>query len=875
MQGFSGSSTLVVCTFSLPDSGQWVELVDEESNLQSAPKPLVKILSVQAAKREITLDTPAIVSKVGNRMKLRRWDQEGAAAGMDGIAATTGWIDLEDGIQVLFSEGSYRAGDYWLIPARTATAEVEWPPYDLPNDTPKPQPPLGVKHHYCKLALLQVAAGTITVHDCRPLFPSLTEICAEDICFDNRACNFEEANNVQEALDLLCAANDLRSHHKYLHGFGVVCGLKLRCRATRNGVIVEKGRALDCEGAWIEVKAQNGQVYDLVEDAKKKGLLDDKGNGTVCLSIARGPNKTTIISIEQYVPQNFWDTVLEGTLLKDFYDECIESIFTFFKQQFQFPLTDEAPVPVAQRRLTAFLNLFAQLINSASGPYGFISGGKGEAANNQPTEDTLLRQFYTDLKAQVASETFCAQFDNDRPFPDYSIDRGLSTVFGPALKFHHRLRLHPSGKVGYTCGKNNRVYVYSLATNELAHTLSFPAAANIVIQDIALSEKGDELYAVGLLNNQDSVFAVAAVNDKADFSWGATSFVAGIKFVSLAMGPSNKLYAVGKARGFYAISSIGAAVFATQQVAEFNATGLATISARGVVVAANADDAVGTETNLFSFLRIFLANGNGDTGKISLSGDDGLNDLILHNEMVFATGNNVTGQRVAGGFNLNNGQPQTTELALNEPSALRLGAYADERLGNFLLLAIADKFKVTRIRISGEKLEADNSFRIPAQLFPMSIAISKQTQKGYVLNMASNTLTTVSLPLVFDKQQVPDFTSEPPLELAAYRDDAIAAYRDVLRHLVQHVKDCFCDKFLVDCPDCTERDKVYLGCVEVRNGQVYHICNFSGRTYVKSFRTVEYWLSTIPILPIVKEAFTKLCCTVFEDKRSQNTHHKP
>ncbi len=106
-------------------NGQWVEVIDEESTLKSSPAPLIKILSVDPAKSEITLSTSDIPNKDNGRLKLRRWDQNVPEAGADGLPATTGWIDLEDGIQVSFSEGNYQAGDYWLIPARTATGEVE------------------------------------------------------------------------------------------------------------------------------------------------------------------------------------------------------------------------------------------------------------------------------------------------------------------------------------------------------------------------------------------------------------------------------------------------------------------------------------------------------------------------------------------------------------------------------------------------------------------------------------------------------------------------------------------------------------------------------------------------------------------------------
>ncbi len=47
-------------------------------------------------------------------------------------------ITLADGIQIQFqpsaSDNLYRTGDYWLIPARVATGDVEWP-----GDVGKPE----------------------------------------------------------------------------------------------------------------------------------------------------------------------------------------------------------------------------------------------------------------------------------------------------------------------------------------------------------------------------------------------------------------------------------------------------------------------------------------------------------------------------------------------------------------------------------------------------------------------------------------------------------------------------------------------------------------------------------------------------------------
>ena len=74
-----------------------------------------------------------------------------------------------------FSGAGFRTGDYWIIPARTATGEIEWPPFAIPNQSPEPQPPRGIRHHYCRLALLAFDAESKTwsvLEDCRQLLPA-------------------------------------------------------------------------------------------------------------------------------------------------------------------------------------------------------------------------------------------------------------------------------------------------------------------------------------------------------------------------------------------------------------------------------------------------------------------------------------------------------------------------------------------------------------------------------------------------------------------------------------------------------------------------------------------------------------------------------
>ncbi|HEY2069691.1 MAG TPA: DUF6519 domain-containing protein [Rhizomicrobium sp.] len=102
---------------------------------------------------------------------------------------TSPWFELEDGVQVQFtlppqyaSEPQFRTGDYWLIPARVATGNVEWPTESIATAgapaTPVaiPMLPEGVVHHYAPIARISVAASaaggaTVTVeHDCTVVF---------------------------------------------------------------------------------------------------------------------------------------------------------------------------------------------------------------------------------------------------------------------------------------------------------------------------------------------------------------------------------------------------------------------------------------------------------------------------------------------------------------------------------------------------------------------------------------------------------------------------------------------------------------------------------------------------------------------------------
>ena len=117
---------------------------------------------------------------------LRRWDhdasssalsREGALLVREGVTADDGWIELEAGVEVQFlasapgeAAHTYRTGDYWLVPARTATRDVIWPKEVVDGERiARPRLPDGAPHYVAPLAVASSSPdGSWTVEtDCR------------------------------------------------------------------------------------------------------------------------------------------------------------------------------------------------------------------------------------------------------------------------------------------------------------------------------------------------------------------------------------------------------------------------------------------------------------------------------------------------------------------------------------------------------------------------------------------------------------------------------------------------------------------------------------------------------------------------------------
>jgi Family of unknown function (DUF6519) len=163
------------------ESGNWVELLGDDLELAGNPGVFVKLTLVQG--NVLTFDPNSVTypsgistierSSFGAHPKIRRWDCNGPQK-IEELKP----LPLEEGILVSFGENgsAYVSGQYWLIPARAATQDIEWPRTETGGAIA--QTAVGIHHHVAILGEFD-RQSLPTVTDKRPLFPPLTRIHCE------------------------------------------------------------------------------------------------------------------------------------------------------------------------------------------------------------------------------------------------------------------------------------------------------------------------------------------------------------------------------------------------------------------------------------------------------------------------------------------------------------------------------------------------------------------------------------------------------------------------------------------------------------------------------------------------------------------------
>ncbi|WP_282699974.1 DUF6519 domain-containing protein [Streptomyces sp. CC219B] len=154
------------------DVGDLVELTDTAYASRLEPLPLLRVEELDLPGRRVRLHAepaPGVGRLPHLNPFLRRWDhhegprRKGRTTKLKGGAvplAEGEWLPLEDGVEVYFAkDGTYRTGDHWIVPARTATGSVEWP--TDPARRPLLQAPAGIARHFAPLALVKGEYGAV------------------------------------------------------------------------------------------------------------------------------------------------------------------------------------------------------------------------------------------------------------------------------------------------------------------------------------------------------------------------------------------------------------------------------------------------------------------------------------------------------------------------------------------------------------------------------------------------------------------------------------------------------------------------------------------------------------------------------------------
>ena len=830
--------------------GDWVELLDDANELNGTPGVLAQIDTVERAARKVVFkDAPSGFTYVKEQNpKMRRWDDaSGERKVKTGAAADDGFLELEDGVQVKFADGYYNTGDYWLIPARTAPNGIEWPT-DPATKKPLAQAPQGVAHSYACLGWVTATGSgeAITLsdpHDCRDIFPPLTEI--EDD---------EEAR---------------KRHNRLLHGWGVVCGLQVHCGGDRQNVHIEPGYALECDGSEVLLPPP-GRNFAVVAAAREADLLKN-GAGHVALTMALDTNKQINFGVRKLEGEGatVLQSILKGTLLKDVYHDCLDPLIQFARKElFVNDSADKRLVNETVRRRTAALNLAVQFVNQSIGSHVLLSA----------KEHAYLEKIYDDLKKFLNDPVYCGLLDGLEKFPDYPFkEQGALTAFGKAPMTE--VRVAPDGRVAYAFGGTGdaKVYVFDLAKPEMAAEIELkavPGASTLTVRDVAFFAKGTAIMVAATSATDSVLYSYKVPKLGGTYELLDEPVVVEDKFL-VKLGQisqaDNFMYGIAQGEGLVRFSpeKFGAGSFRAS--VPFNASGhwlVGTGAGAGFIYAGAADGTNRTDR----YTKVLVVSVRGDqpelaqTFELKAGGNDGFSVLLGTTKAGSATNRAIAASRLyvavepATGttakrlFVFGGGGDQIATIVLPTDGPVNLAPTAKH---DFMMVTLAEQYLLGWIDPAKNAWTAE--LTLPTQMYPTAVTTAAvRTPFVVVVNRDSHTLGVLPAELVSSKPTltVPD--------MVKYRAELIALFRMLGLSLLQSLKDCFCEHLRVNCPVCTEKDVIELAAVDIREGRVYHICN-SRRREVLTFPKVSYWLSLVPVIPALSYLVREFCCLVLPD----------
>jgi len=201
--------------------GDWLELCCDYYLLRALPAPMVRIESLDPDRSTIVTTVPSqpsfpmVLDSFFAKGFVRRWDQKGTPDSLvqgaiplsPGSGSQPVWVDIENGIQVAFSPGTFAQGAYWNFTSRMADNAISWPVGD--DSQPLPLPPDGPKIHTCNLgdAKHTNRRWTFTPAEDLPVFEDLTQISVKVADIDAIKKELAELKAMVEAMEAQVEAN--------------------------------------------------------------------------------------------------------------------------------------------------------------------------------------------------------------------------------------------------------------------------------------------------------------------------------------------------------------------------------------------------------------------------------------------------------------------------------------------------------------------------------------------------------------------------------------------------------------------------------------------------------------------------------------------
>ena len=734
---------------------------------------------------------------------------------------------------------SMLAGDYWLVEVR------ERAPHDETIDQRVrvvTNEPLGIVHHYTRLVAAD-ADGTIApLSDAerRALsFPPLTDIPASHVSFDNTCPDlYGPAQNVQEALAALCDADLgrlLREHNRHLHGWGVVCGLKVVCAGSDTPkVAVTPGFMLDQAG--YQISLTQGTTVDTLA---LLGVV--KRSGTFCLSASRQEDGALQFHLDDE-DEKTTTSILEGTLLWRIYQNCIEPLRKAWEElgggnqrDARWALIDLL-WPVLRRD---------QTINDR--PYV------------TPEQHAVLQQIYKALQERIVSPTDCALATELPEFPAYpfAAEEAMHGMSFDTLK--PEVRVQADGKRAYLFGPaDSEIVIVDLDGLKIERTVALaPAGFTVLgVHDVAANADGSLVAAA--VRAQDSqqkpVSAILRIGPRSVSVWHQTSELV-LTEVELPGGPSGPLYALSPGKGVYRIALNGTSL---QQIRDGNYVAHLRVNPAGSQGWAVQAKAGGATAQTTYFVESFSLGSRSDSLLTLSLGDFEPGDLAV----------TLAGQHAAvagltdGGVEL---RVYAAQSDWSKPNVFLLGqgtpSLATTRVGDQELLAVSlgqqtnvnslwwfDPFK--------ESLRQSRFLNL--QVLPTQI--DGGSERLVAINQGSQSLLRVSAANLLQLNSNAA-AAAVRTKTETYRRHVIAAFVALVQLWLKAVRDCICHQLLPDCPVLGEPPhKVPLASLELIEGVVDKICNLGCRKFVVTFPTLFYWLSIVPLIPWLHALLKRWCC---------------